>query len=1247
MTASTALHLNSNGVISQNAGTISTGSLTVRGTTGGVTRQSSFSQSGQQQFGYCRCAHNQHVARRFLQRHHASADITAGTLSLGVSGSGSVTAGIMTIGTAVGTAGQNLNLSAIGGISIGANVTGSTVDLRSTSNSISQTAGSINATSVILAASTGIGTNANPIQTAATNLQFTNTTGGTHIRNTGALTINGVSNFGSGGGKVSAGSPLTVAAAVSSAADFVLEAEGDGGTNSTLDNLTINASITHTGAAIVAKSITLRAADDVIFQNGLVSFTNTNAMDTLTVQADSAAVATPDANLTGSITFFGGTINFGSGTANFSTNTGAGVGAILGNAAAGTDVTAGTISFSAATGIGSTNAIETEATNLTVDNTASGNVQILEATGVTIATYVRNQAAGGTLSVVTTNGSINTAAATTSTNNGMLTLDANGASADVTVGTGGLASGGGAIRIEAGPDVTISQATTTQGGNVDIDAARNISSLLAGSITTTAATNGTNSRAIDIDAAGTGTISLLGNLTTSGLNNGAGNGDNAGIITVDTDNGTISVAQITANGGNDIAAANNGGNAAAVTLTAGGANTITLNGNVSSNGGTGGTAGTGADNTDIQLNFVPAGGTLLSDAGDSDPLTYVLTAWNVPEGTLQIDQIINASGIRDRGGNAVVRTRQGASGSHVYKVDRTAPTPVISSPLSPGPTNADSIPISVNFGEGVFGIEQSDLVVTNGTVSNFASTDFQTFTFNVTPLANGLVTIDIAAAAANDPALNNSNAATQFAITSRRVKAAITRMDPTPTLATSVRFHVNFSEGVTNVDAADFVVATTGSASGNVLVVVDDAGDTNASTWVVKVTGVSRHGTVGLDFAPATDIRGVAFNTPITLAPTVDEVYDVINDARSILSQPARTAGNVVATVSGLNLFLTRDASDNGISISARADGAVVWAGMGGITINGVAQFVAFSAVGGIAPGSVTVFKSGGRDFVSVADITVAGNLTVFAGDGVSAIDLRNVNVTGNTVLKEKAGDGFIDVNGGTFTGVASIFGGAGNNTIVVNNANFRSVLSIQSGDDNDSITLNNVSVTGSTSISTQAGNDQITLTNTVHLSTLYLLTAAGNDTIIGNNVDVTLTTYIATDAGNDIVDLNDLHAMSTAVLILGDGNDAAGFLNSRFDGLVNIPISAGSNVVDIQGTTFNGSTYLQASGGELGVRIKNNTFKSGVILKGGPGSRDALLNNGSSSFAVPPVVSSFERMSLTHIDSQFENLLGLLFPYE
>jgi hypothetical protein len=95
--------------------------------------------------------------------------------------------------------------------------------------------------------------------------------------------------------------------------------------------------------------------------------------------------------------------------------------------------------------------------------------------------------------------------------------------------------------------------------------------------------------------------------------------------------------------------------------------------------------------------------------------------------------------------------------------DGTAPTPAITSTAT-NPTSVSPIPISVNFGEVVSGFTVEDLVVAGGTVGNFQDAGGGLFTFDITPTGDGIITVDIAAGAAEDAAGNDSPAATQFSI---------------------------------------------------------------------------------------------------------------------------------------------------------------------------------------------------------------------------------------------------------------------------------------------------------------------------------------------------------------------------------------------------------------------------------------------------------------------------------------------------
>jgi len=85
---------------------------------------------------------------------------------------------------------------------------------------------------------------------------------------------------------------------------------------------------------------------------------------------------------------------------------------------------------------------------------------------------------------------------------------------------------------------------------------------------------------------------------------------------------------------------------------------------------------------------------------------------------------------------------------------------------------------------------------------------------------------------------------------------SITRADPNPTSAASVRFTVTFSEPVTGVDASDFALNTTGSLSGVSVTSVSGSGN----TYSVMVSTGTGTGTLRLDVIDNDTIIDAASN---------------------------------------------------------------------------------------------------------------------------------------------------------------------------------------------------------------------------------------------------------------------------------------------------------------------------------------------------------------------------------------------------
>jgi len=101
-----------------------------------------------------------------------------------------------------------------------------------------------------------------------------------------------------------------------------------------------------------------------------------------------------------------------------------------------------------------------------------------------------------------------------------------------------------------------------------------------------------------------------------------------------------------------------------------------------------------------------------------------------------------------------------------YTLDKTSPTMVISSTAgaSGSSTSTSPIPFTVTFSEFVTGFVLGDITPGNATISGFSGSGM-TYTFNGTPTANGVVTMNIAANVAQDAAGNGNSAASPFSIT--------------------------------------------------------------------------------------------------------------------------------------------------------------------------------------------------------------------------------------------------------------------------------------------------------------------------------------------------------------------------------------------------------------------------------------------------------------------------------------------------
>jgi hypothetical protein len=140
-------------------------------------------------------------------------------------------------------------------------------------------------------------------------------------------------------------------------------------------------------------------------------------------------------------------------------------------------------------------------------------------------------------------------------------------------------------------------------------------------------------------------------------------------------------------------------------------------------------------------------------------------------------------------------------GSKAIVIDTTAPTVALTS--ASATTVNGLFRVTATFSENVTGFDHTDITLANANVSNFVTVDGKTYTFDVTPNADGPVTVDVLGATANDNASNNNTAATQLTRT-----ADIT--PPTVALTSASAITINapflvtatFSENVTGFSSS-------------------------------------------------------------------------------------------------------------------------------------------------------------------------------------------------------------------------------------------------------------------------------------------------------------------------------------------------------------------------------------------------------------------------------------------------------------
>ena len=176
--------------------------------------------------------------------------------------------------------------------------------------------------------------------------------------------------------------------------------------------------------------------------------------------------------------------------------------------------------------------------------------------------------------------------------------------------------------------------------------------------------------------------------------------------------------------------------------------------------------------------------------------TYTMDITPSSDGAVTVDVAANVA--QDAAGNNNTAATQLS-----VTTDGTAPTVALTSDASN--PHSGVFTVIATFSESVTGFALGDVTVGNGTAGNLSGSG-TTYTFDVTPTADGTVTVDIAADVATDDAANGNTAATQLSVTTDMTAPRLSITGPLDVVTEDFTVTFTFSESVIGFTAEDVTV---------------------------------------------------------------------------------------------------------------------------------------------------------------------------------------------------------------------------------------------------------------------------------------------------------------------------------------------------------------------------------------------------------------------------------------------------------
>ncbi len=253
-------------------------------------------------------------------------------------------------------------------------------------------------------------------------------------------------------------------------------------------------------------------------------------------------------------------------------------------------------------------------------------------------------------------------------------------------------------------------------------------------------------------------------------------------------------------------------------------------------------------------------------------------------------------------------------------IDGVVPTVIISSTAG-NPGNTNPIPVKVVFSESVTGFISSDLTLTNASVSNFAGSG-TTYTFDLAPVADGAVKVDIAANGANDGAGNGNTLADQFStvydatapakpVVASPVDARTITATDKPTITGTAEANATVTVNIDNSDVGTTTADGSGEWSFTVASSLTNASHTvkaKATDAVGNIGAYSTANTFTINTNPTINVS--------TLSGTLTSTYGSVSNTGSFsISATNLTAGITLTAPAGFAISKDNSTFSNSVTV--------------------------------------------------------------------------------------------------------------------------------------------------------------------------------------------------------------------------------------------------------------------------------------------------------------------------------------------